>query len=102
MNESEKREVEDDFWKFMRDSIWYCARNVTRSASAAEKRNSGISLDSLSEKSLGDYITVEDNHELGEEIEMIIRNIRFSIKSDGLEDVFDNLTERENSHSFYL
>ena len=42
MNESEKREVEDDFWKFMRDSIWYCARNVTRGASAAEKRNSGI------------------------------------------------------------
>ena len=29
MNESEKREVEEDFWKFMRDSIWYCARNVT-------------------------------------------------------------------------
>ena len=54
MNESEKREVEDDFWKFMRDSIWYCARNVTRSASAAEKRNSGISIDSLSENSLGD------------------------------------------------
>ena len=95
MNESEKREVGDDFWKFMRDSIWYCARNVTRSASAAEKRNSGISLDSLSENSLGDYIAVEDNHELGEEIEMIIRNIRFAIKSDGFEDVFDNLTERE-------
>ena len=95
MNESEKREVEDDFWKFMRDSIWYCVRNVTRSASAAEKRNSGILLDSLSENSLGDYIAVEDNHELGEEIEMIIRNIRFAIKSDGFEDVFDNLTERE-------
>ena len=95
MNESEKREVGDDFWKFMRDSIWYCVRNVTRSASAVEKRNSGISLDSLSENSLGDYIAVEDNHELGEEIEMIIRNIRFAIKSDGFEDVFDNLTERE-------
>ena len=68
---------------------------MTRSASAAEKRNSGISIDSLSENSLGDYIAVEDNHELGEEIEMIIRNIRFAIKSDGFEDVFDNLTERE-------
>ena len=29
MNESEKRQVEEDFWKVMRDSIWYCARNVT-------------------------------------------------------------------------
>ena len=38
---------------------------------------------------------MEDNHELGEEIEMIIRNIRFDIKSDGFEDIFDNLTERE-------
>ena len=95
MNESEKREVEEDFWKFMRDSIWYCARNVTRSASAAERRNSGISLESLSEGSLRDYIAVENSHELGEEIEMIIRNIRFAIKSDGFGDVFDNLTERE-------
>ena len=94
MNESEKREVEEDFWKFMRDSIWYCARNVTRSASAAERRNSGISLESLSEGSLRDYIAVENSHELGEEIEMIIRNIRFAIKSDGFGDVFDNLTER--------
>lgn len=38
---------------------------------------------------------MENSHELGEEIEMIIRNIRFAIKSDGFGDVFDNLTERE-------
>jgi len=26
MNESEKREVEEDFWKFMRDSICFTVR----------------------------------------------------------------------------
>ncbi len=47
MNESEKREVEEDFWKFMRDSIWYCARNVTRrlrmKASKKESENLRLS-----------------------------------------------------------
>ncbi len=95
MDESEKRKVEEDFWLFMRGSIWYCARNATRSATAAEKRNSGISLEALTERRLREYIAVEDDHELGEEIEMIIRNIHFAIKSDGFDDVFDNLTERE-------
>ena len=95
MDESEKRKVEKDFWLFMRGSIWYCARNATRSATAAEKRNSGISLETLTERRLREYIAVDDDHELGEELEMIIRNIRFAIKSDGFEDVFDNLTERE-------
>lgn len=75
MDESEKRQVEEDFWKFMKNSIWYCARNVTRSASAAERRNGGISLEGLSEKSLGEFAFVEDAHELGDEIELIIRNI---------------------------
>ena len=95
MDESEKRKVEKDFWLFMRGSIWYCARNATRSATAAEKRNSGISLEALTERRLREYIAVDDDHELGEELEMIIRNIRFAIKSDGFEVVFDNLTERE-------
>ena len=95
MDESEKREAEEDFWEFMKASIWYCARNATRSATAAERRNSGISLETLTERRLREYTSVEDDQGLGEEIEMIIKNIRFAIKSDGLEDVFDNLTERE-------
>ncbi len=95
MDESEKRQVEEDFWKFMKNSIWYCARNVTRSASAAERRNGGISLEGLSEKSLGEFAFVEDAHELGDEIELIIRNIRFAINGEKFGDVFDDLTERE-------
>lgn len=95
MDESDKRKVEEDFWIFMRDSIWYCARNATRSATAAERRNSGISLEALTERGLREYTSVEDDQGLGEEIEMIIKNIRFTIKSDGFEGVFDNLTERE-------
>ena len=66
MDESDKRKVEEDFWIFMRDSIWYCAKNATRSATAAERRNSGISLEALTERRLRDYTSVEDNHELGD------------------------------------
>lgn len=95
MNESEKRKVEDDFWESMRSSIWYCAKNVTRSAVAAEKRNTGISLEALSENSLGDICSTEDSHELGEVMEVIVGNKRFVIKTDGFGDALDNLTERE-------
>ena len=93
--EAANKSFYEDFWKFMKNSIWYCARNVTRSASAAERRNGGISLEGLSEKSLGEFAFVEDAHELGDEIELIIRNIRFAINGEKFGDVFDDLTERE-------
>lgn len=98
MNGSEKQEVENDFWNFMRDSIWYCARNVTRSATAAEKRNGGVSLEALSEKRFSEYTVAEESHELEDEIEMIIRDKRFAIKGDGFRELLDHLIERENSH----
>lgn len=95
MNESEKREIEEDFWKFMRNSIWYCARNVTRSASAAEIRNGGISLETLNEGSLGECVMVEDGYEAEDEIAIVIRNIRFTLHDAELNGAFEGLTERE-------
>lgn len=95
MNESEKREIEEDFWKFMRNSIWYCARNVTRSASAAEIRNGGISLETLNEGSLGECVMVEDGYEAEDEIAIVIRNIRFTLHDAELSGAFEGLTERE-------
>ena len=95
MNGSKKHEVENGFWKFMRNSIWYCARNVTRRVTAAERRNGDVSLEALSEKSLGEYTAVEDSHELEDEIEMIIGDKRFVIRGEGFKDILGNLTERE-------
>ena len=88
-----KERVEAEFIGFMEQSIWNCARNVTRKVSAEELRNSGISLEALYKGEYINYIPVEDRHDFEDKYE--IMNLQVLIKSDLLKVLFDRLTQRE-------
>ena len=59
-----KERVEAEFIGFMEQSIWNCARNVTRKVSAEELRKSGISLEALYKGEYINYIEEENNKEI--------------------------------------
>ena len=90
---TKREQVEAEFIGFMEQTIWNCARNATRMAYAAELRNSGISLETLSERNYIEYLTSEDKHEC-EDCYGIL-NFQIPINSELVNMLLDGLTERE-------
>ena len=90
-----KEQVEAEFKSFMEQSIWNCARNVTRKMTAEESRNSGVPIETLNLKRATGGMVAESADPQEDGVILEIKNLRITINSDVLRTLLDGLSERE-------
>ncbi len=90
----EREGVEAKFDAFMKRTIKYYARNITRKISADEDKRRSIPIDSLGDKAMG-FLAVEDVRHIEDGI-VLEADLRIKVTDEQVKELLAGLTERES------